>query len=83
MPKTRRKAGYSLRDGPLFRLRSRRKLAALLHTTPAALTEISKHPHPYKRRWKHKQIKDGEAGFLAQTGTNGRVGGKVSSHRHP
>ena len=62
MPKTRRKAGYSLRDGPLFRLRSRRKQAALLHTTPAALTEISKHPHPYKRRWKHKQIKDGEPG---------------------
>ena len=62
MPKTRPKAGYTLRDSPLFRLRSRRRLAELLHAAPATLADVAKHPHPYKRRWKHKVIRDGQPG---------------------
>lgn len=62
MPKTRPRGGYTLRDSPLFRLRSRKRLAELLHATPATLADIAADDHLYVRRWRHKKIKDGEPG---------------------
>ena len=49
---------YTLRDSPFFRLHTRKKLAALLHVSEAALAEISSRNDLYARRWKHKKEKD-------------------------
>lgn len=49
---------YILRDSPFFRLQSRKKLAALLHVSEAALSDISARNDLYARRWKHKKEKD-------------------------
>ena len=49
---------YTLRDSPFFRLRTRKKLATLLHVSEAALIEISARNDLYARRWKHKKEKD-------------------------
>ena len=46
---------YTLRDSPFFRLRTRKKLAALLQVSEAALADISSRTDLYKRRWKHKK----------------------------
>jgi hypothetical protein len=46
---------YTLRDSPFFRLRTRKKLAAMLHVSEATLTDISSRNDLYKRRWKHKK----------------------------
>ncbi len=62
MPKTRPKGGYTLRDSPFFRLKSRKRLAELLHVTPATLAAIAADESLYVRRWKHKTLKDGEPG---------------------
>lgn len=62
MPKTRHKGGYSIRDSRFFRLRSRKKLAELLHIAPATLAAIAGDEDLYVRRWKHKKLKDGEPG---------------------
>lgn len=48
---------YTLRDSPFFRLRMRKKLAAMLHVSEAALTNISSRTDLYKRSWKHKKEK--------------------------
>ena len=46
---------YTLRDSPFFRLRTRKKLAAVLQVSEAALADISSRTDLYKRRWKHKK----------------------------
>lgn len=62
MPKTQLDEGYKLKDSPLFRLRSRKKLAKLLRVSTDVLDEISRRNDLYVRRWKHKKLKDGEKG---------------------
>jgi Reverse transcriptase (RNA-dependent DNA polymerase) len=47
--------GYSLRDSPFFRLRSRKKLAAVLQVSEAALAKVTSRGDLYVRRWKHKK----------------------------
>ena len=49
---------YKLRDSPFFRLRTRKKLADLLHVSESALAKISLRNDLYARRWKHKKDKD-------------------------
>ena len=49
---------YTLRDSPFFRLHTRKKLAALLHVSEAALTNITARNDLYARLWKHKKEKD-------------------------
>ena len=56
MPKTRSRGGYGLKDSPLFRLRSRRKLAKILRVSPKLLADISSSENIYTRRWKHKNL---------------------------
>ena len=46
---------YPLRDSPFFRLRSRKKLAQLLHVSPTTLSDISKRDDLYSRCWKSKK----------------------------
>lgn len=46
---------YSLRDSPFFRLRSRKKLAQLLHVSSTTLSEISNRDDLYSRYWKSKK----------------------------
>ena len=58
MPKASVKGGYGLRDSPFFRLRSRKKLAKLLHISQDKLASLIKADPLYERRWKHKKIKD-------------------------
>ena len=55
MPLRHSAVPYTLRDSPFFRLRTRKKLAALLQVSEAALTDISSRTDLYKRRWKHKK----------------------------
>ena len=55
MPPRHSAVPYTLRDSPFFRLRTRKKLAALLQVSEAALTDISSRTDLYKRRWKHKK----------------------------
>jgi Reverse transcriptase (RNA-dependent DNA polymerase) len=55
MPRRLSNVPYTLRDSPFFRLKTRKKLAALLHVSEAALTEISSKDVLYARRWKHKK----------------------------
>lgn len=62
MPKTRRDGGYTLRDSPFFRLRSRKRLAKLLRVSVDTLGSISRRKDLYSRRWKHKKLKDDEKG---------------------
>ena len=49
---------YTLRDSPFFRLHTRKKLAAVLRISEAALADISARSDLYARRWKHKKEKD-------------------------
>ena len=58
MPQRHSVLPYTLRDSPFFRLRTRKKLATLLHVSEAALTEISARNDLYARRWKHKKDKN-------------------------
>lgn len=58
MPALHRATPYTLRDSPFFRLRTRKKLADLLHVSEAALSAISVRKDLYKRYWKHKKLKD-------------------------
>lgn len=62
MPKTWPRVRYGLRASPFFRLRSRKRLAELLHVTPSNLAAIADDSNLYARRWKHKSIRDGETG---------------------
>ena len=62
MPKTQPDKRYQLKDSPLFRLRSRKKLAKLLRVSANALEEIRRRKDLYYRRWKHKILKDDEKG---------------------
>lgn len=55
MPKRLAKGGYEFRDSPFFQMKSRKKLAKLLQTTPATLKTISENEEKYVRRWKHKE----------------------------
>ena len=55
MTKNTVRGGYGQRDSPFFRLRSRRKLAKLLHVSPNELRSISRDNQLYKRRWKEKK----------------------------
>lgn len=55
MPKTQPKGNYTLKDSPLYRLRSRKRLAELLHVTPDTLATVSASNDLYSRRWKHKK----------------------------
>ena len=55
MPLRHSAVPYTLRDSPFFRLRTRKKLAALLQVSEAALADISSRTDLYKRRWKHKK----------------------------
>jgi Reverse transcriptase (RNA-dependent DNA polymerase) len=55
MPLRHSAVPYTLRDSPFFRLRTRKKLAALLQVSEAALIDISSRNDLYKRRWKHKK----------------------------
>lgn len=48
---------YTLKDSPFYRLRTRRKLAAILQVSPQALIATLKEEQPYQRRWKHKTDK--------------------------
>lgn len=50
---------YDLRDSPLFRLRSRKKLAALLFVSQNDLKKLTANKCPYTRLWKHKKLKSG------------------------
>ena len=61
MLKIKSKGGYTIRDSPFFRLRSRKRLAKLLHVTPKKLAIFSSDKNLYIRRWKHKKIKDNQA----------------------
>lgn len=45
---------YTLRDSPFFRLRTRKKLAAILHVSEVTLAAVSIRDDLYERRWKHK-----------------------------
>lgn len=58
MPPRDKAIPYTLRDSPFFRMRSRKKLAALLHVSEAALKDICKRRDLYARCWKHKREKD-------------------------
>lgn len=58
MPPPARTLPYTLRDSPFFRMRSRKKLAAVLHISEVGLEEISAREDLYVRRWKHKKSKD-------------------------
>ena len=58
MPLRHNAMPYTLRDSPFFRLHTRKKLAALLHVSEAALSDISARNDLYARRWKHKKGKD-------------------------
>lgn len=49
---------YTLRDSPFFRLHTRKKLAAALRVSEAALADICAKNQLYARRWKHKKEKD-------------------------
>ena len=51
-PETR---AYVIKDSPFYRLRTKKKLADLLHVSLPTLTEISKRDDLYVRRWKHKK----------------------------
>jgi hypothetical protein len=55
MPKQPSVVSYTLRDGPFFRLKRRKDLAALLRVSESALTEISSRTDMYKSKWKHKK----------------------------
>lgn len=55
MPRQSDKPRHSLRDSSFFRLRTRKKLAALLHVSEAALADISLRTDLYVSRWKHKK----------------------------
>jgi Reverse transcriptase (RNA-dependent DNA polymerase) len=55
MPLRHSAVPYTLRDSPFFRLRTRKKLAALLQVSETALTDVSSRTDLYKRRWKHKK----------------------------
>jgi len=54
MPTRHSTMAYTLRDSPFFRLRTRKKLAAVLHVSEAALAAITARNDLYERRWKHK-----------------------------
>lgn len=56
MPPLRSAVPYTLRDSPFFRLRTRKKLAALLYVSEGALAEISSRDDLFMRRWKHKKL---------------------------
>lgn len=56
MPKTQPNSGYGLTDSPLYRMRSRAKLAKLLRVSPEALASIASRNDLYVRRWKHKKL---------------------------
>lgn len=58
MPPRDRAIPYTLRDSPFFRMRSRKKLAALLNVSESALENICKRDDLYVRCWKHKREKD-------------------------
>lgn len=62
MPKTQHNPGYQLKDSPLYRLRSRKKLTDLLRVSAHTLEEMSHRDDLYVRRWKHKKLKDDEKG---------------------
>lgn len=53
-----RSSAYTLRDSPFFRLRSRKKLADLLHVSVEALQRVATADDLYVRRWKHKTKKN-------------------------
>ena len=55
MPQRHRAVPYTLHDSPFYRLKTRKKLAALLHVSEAALANISWQETLYVRRWKHKK----------------------------
>lgn len=55
MPRRHSAVPYTLRDSPFYRLKTRKKLAALLHVSEAALDDISSQEVLYVRRWKHKK----------------------------
>lgn len=58
MPQRHSAVPYTLRDSPIFRLRTRKKLATLLRVSEAALAEILARSDLYSRCWKHKRDKD-------------------------
>ena len=49
---------YELRDSPFFRLRTRKKLAALLQVSEKALSTLTSKSDLYERAWKHKREKN-------------------------
>ncbi len=55
MPSLPEPKPYSIKDSPFYRLRTKKKLANLLHVSLSTLTEISKRDDLYVRRWKHKK----------------------------
>ena len=55
MPQRHRAVPYTLHDSQFYRLKTRKKLAALLHVSEAALANISWQETLYVRRWKHKK----------------------------
>lgn len=58
MPAQHKAIPYTLRDSPFFRLRTRKKLAELLHVSEIALYSISVRNDLYVRCWKHKKEKN-------------------------
>lgn len=58
MPPRDRAMPYTLRDSPFFRMRNRKKLAALLNVSETALENICARDDLYVRCWKHKREKD-------------------------
>lgn len=49
---------YTLKDSPFFRLRTKKKLAELLQVSCPALIELTSLEVSYKRKWKHKTVKN-------------------------
>lgn len=58
MPKPHSVVPYTLRDSPFFRLRTRKKLAALLRVSEPTLENIQLRNDLYTRCWKHKSDKN-------------------------
>ncbi len=56
MPKLQPRGGYTLKNSPFFRLRSRKKLAKLLRVSVGKLASITGSDQLYIRRWKHKEL---------------------------
>lgn len=58
MSQLRERKGYELRDSPLFRVRTRKKLAEILQSSIGEIDDLLSRESLYVRKWKHKTEKD-------------------------